>query len=630
MKLRTSCFNKAIFRKDMTRFAPVGALYTLCLIGGLTLMSASEDAYPFWIASRMTSCIQYMGLVNLLYGPLMAALLFGDLYNSRMCNGLHAMPLRRQELFATHIVSGLTYSLVPTAVMMLISLPMMTRTIVTNAWQISLYWWLATNLQFVCFFGFAVFAALCAGNWLGMAVVYAGLQGGTLLAYALIDAFYTPLLEGVITSDWLATLLCPLNVLLQSPIDVDPWTLLTRLFYGREAEMTAGFTLNSQWTGYFVWAAIGILFLGFAWLLYRKRDLESAGDPIAVKALVPIMQVLCSLGLGGLAGMVFQEMLSGSHNQLWLGYVVVFVAVAVAWFAVRMVLCRTSRVFQKRAFLGLLPVLAVMGLTLGATYLDIFGIEDWVPDASQVQSVQFSGYNWSKSTDPAGIEAAIRLHEIGLQEEDIPYNGRYDGDLLAQGLSLEEVYQATEDNEYDDEDYYLGNLLSAGTIYLTYDLGHGCQVSRRYLIWFDDEVIELMRTGNSNWEQYLESCKYGFIEGDPLDIEDLDQINVDGSRGFDPLSSEDRTSLLAALKADCEAGNLFNDRTAVFRTTYMDYETGEERYSYFYNIYLNLSTDAYGETRTMGISAAVYPKATNTIQWLRDHGYMNYEILTRE
>lgn len=628
MKLRTSCFNKAIFRKDLTRFAPVGVLYTLCLIAGLMLMAAPEDSYPFWIASRMTTCIQYMSIVNLFYGPLMAALLFGNLYNSRMCNGLHAMPLRRQELFVTHIASGLTYSCVPTAVMALISLPMMGRTIVENAWQISFYWWLASNLQFVCCFGIAVFAALCAGNWLGLGVVYAGIQGGSALATVLIDEFYTSLLDGVMTSDWLGLLLCPINALAQNPVDVDSWLLLTRLFYGRESEMTASFTLNSNWTGFVVWAGVGIVFMGIAWLLYRKRDLESAGDPIAVKALVPVMQVLCSLALGGIAGMVFQEMLSGANSKLQWGYVMVFAAVIVAWFAVRMVLCRTSRVFQKRAFLGLIPVLAVMGLTLGATYLDIFSIEDWVPDASQVVSVEFSGNNWGKATEPEQIEAAIQLHKLALQEEDIPYSGRYDKELLAQGLSLEEVYQTTRDTEYSDEDYYLNAFLRSGIIYITYDMGHGRTVSRRYLVWYDEEVLDLMQIITSGWERVWEYGQYGVIDGYPLNVEDLNQINVDGNRGYAPIATEDVRSLFAALQADCEEGKLFTRYDAAFRSTYTDYETGEEKYSYTYSISLNLAVaEAFGETHPMGFNVSVYPKATHTIQWLQDHGYMTYEIV---
>lgn len=57
-------------------------------------------------------------------------LLFGDLYNSRMCNALHAMPMRRETLFLTNVVSGLLFSMIPTAVMALLSVPLLNATIV--------------------------------------------------------------------------------------------------------------------------------------------------------------------------------------------------------------------------------------------------------------------------------------------------------------------------------------------------------------------------------------------------------------------------------------------------------------------------------------------------------------------
>ena len=108
MKSKTSFFNKTVFKKNLTRFAPVMAVYTLCLILGMMMLyqNNEEMGRTFWFASRMGECIQVMGLVNLFFAPLCAMLLFGDLYNSRMCNALHAMPMRRETLFLTNVVSA--------------------------------------------------------------------------------------------------------------------------------------------------------------------------------------------------------------------------------------------------------------------------------------------------------------------------------------------------------------------------------------------------------------------------------------------------------------------------------------------------------------------------------------------
>ena len=68
MKSKTSFFNKTVFKKNLTRFAPVMAVYTLCLILGMMMLYQinEEMGQAFWFASRIAGNLQLMGLVNLL------------------------------------------------------------------------------------------------------------------------------------------------------------------------------------------------------------------------------------------------------------------------------------------------------------------------------------------------------------------------------------------------------------------------------------------------------------------------------------------------------------------------------------------------------------------------------------
>ena len=156
MKLRTSFFNPTVFKKDLTRFAPTWVLYTIALF---MMMAICLDApYDYRKAQSIADTISFMAAVNLCYGLLNAQLLFGDLFNSRHVNALHAMPLRRETVFLTNAVSGLLFSLGPTAVMALLSMPLLAGTIVHNAWQIGLLWFVGVNLEFLCFFGIVFYA----------------------------------------------------------------------------------------------------------------------------------------------------------------------------------------------------------------------------------------------------------------------------------------------------------------------------------------------------------------------------------------------------------------------------------------------------------------------------------------
>jgi hypothetical protein len=101
MKSRISFFDKTVIRKDITRFLPLWLVY---FIGGTLVMLVSTiESRPESLARSLGTYIGLFGIINLVYALLAAQLLFGDLYNFRLCNALHAMPLRRETWFFSHV-----------------------------------------------------------------------------------------------------------------------------------------------------------------------------------------------------------------------------------------------------------------------------------------------------------------------------------------------------------------------------------------------------------------------------------------------------------------------------------------------------------------------------------------------
>lgn len=625
MTSRTSCFNKSLFRKNLTRFAPVGLLYCLCLVGGLVLMYTDKGSYTkmYYFATSLAASMKLMAWVNLAYGALMAYLLFSDLYNSRMCNGLHALPLRRQDLFVTNVVTGLVYSLVPTALMTLLSLPLLSATAVKNAGFLALYWFAVANLQFICFFGMAIFSALCAGNLLGMAVVYGLLQGGAILCYCLVDVLYTPLLSGVHTPDYLARILTPMYQYSQQYIRFPDFSYLLLLFQDREEEITTSFApVASVWHWTVALAVVGVVFCLAGWLLYRKRDLERAGDPVSVPALNPVMQVVVSLIGGAAVAAVFASI--GEPTSL-LNYVVLAVAIVVAWFAVKMVLCRSSRIFEKKAILGLLPVLAVVALSLIATYFDILNISGWVPKAENVRSVTIRVDGSSRiCTDPEDIENVLRIHALAL-EQAIPDDGVYDRASVEQG---DPQKITAEEWSYDDL-FLTDQLVMSAGVYLEYDLGYGRTASRSLLAWPLGESGERIRALHCDWDTYFDQAQH-FYYGDAyqLNMADITDLEVGGIRARDvpEVTPELLDSLLQALQADCTEGNLVSV-SSLHRGMFWSKAVDEEDEDSYYES-INLVLRIRPESRSYGgIYFTIYADSTHTIQWLRDHNLMAYEIV---
>ena len=59
MKSKTSFFNKTVFKKNLTRFAPVMAVYTLCLILGM-MMERAKVALPPRTSTYDVVIIEYL------------------------------------------------------------------------------------------------------------------------------------------------------------------------------------------------------------------------------------------------------------------------------------------------------------------------------------------------------------------------------------------------------------------------------------------------------------------------------------------------------------------------------------------------------------------------------------------
>lgn len=626
MQSKTSLFNGTVFKKNLTRFAPAWGLYLLCLLMGMVMLYA-DDGRAFWFASRMCENIQVMSLVNLFYAPLVAMLLFGDLYNSRMCNALHAMPLKREGWFLTNVLSGLVFSILPTAVIALLSIPLLMGTCVVNAWQIALLWFAGANLSFLCFFGMAVFSAFCVGSRLAMALVYAALNGGAYVIYLILDTIYIPMLFGVVTPTHWAVVLTPVaNFVDRTFMEVENFRQLQYLFQGRESEMTAEFWMVPEtWWNLIIRAIVGIVFMIVALLLYRRRKLECAGDAIAIRGLEPVFMVCISVAGAALAYM-FLTMFLGIYRGGPLSYLWMAFGLVVGWFAGRMLIERSIRVFRLQNWRGLAILAAAAAISIAATHFDVFGIEDWVPKAEKVESVTiYSRGSETTLTEEEDIRQIIRLHQLAL-ETRIADGGSYPLSYVQSLPEDTKVISKPDDGFGSEEDDFGEDSLYATSVTIGYQMKNGSQPTRCYNVWAEREAGDIMREYMSRWEVVWEHGRAGSGWYDPFDLDRINGISFDGKRlPEEETTAEAGESLLAAIQADCE------ERTM---TQSVEYHSGyfrrflEEEEDYVNTrilslmIYTYTGTD-FGQT---GVFVEVYPDSRNTLKWLEEHDLLTWEI----
>lgn len=609
MRSKTSCFNSAVIRKDITRFAPVWGVYTIGLVAALILMLANGgEGREYWPTEHLMEWPYFMGLFNFAYALLNAQLLFGDLYSSRSCYALHAMPLRRESWHLSHVAAGLLFSLVPTAVMTLFALPIAMSSCFVNGWQIPLVLFVGINLQYLFFFGVAVFSVFCAGNRLGMIAVYGILNLGACLLYVAVHNICEPMFFGVIFDSEPYEVFSPVARFMD--LDLFEVDSEARDLYFRwmEADKAEPIVLHfrhatESWGYYAVTALVGAAFLAVSLPLYRKRQLECAGDFAAFKILEPVITVLAALGAAVMARYLYQSFSNNGQND----YFLMFAAgLIIGWFAARMLLERTTRVFRKKSFLGLGALAVATAAVLGIVYLDPMGIETRIPDPEDIEYVWFGEYQFSSDSlsTPEEIEEARYLHRLGLEAR---LGEGDEGNFLREG-----VEGSWEDAAPQEVRYQIG-------FRLYYYLKDGSVVMRHYSVWADSEAGQILKKHYSNAATALR-----LNAPDDFNVENITDISLDGRHlPGEYCTREDIQSLWAAINADCAQGNMA--QTRFFHTGY--FLRGEQK-SIFddgnpeepeLTLYLSGGTDHTSHT---WLHLSIYPDSVNTVKWLQDRGLL--------
>lgn len=625
MQSKRSFFNKTAFKKNMTRFAPVWVLYSLLLVLAVVsnfMRNGAQDS-PYYFTYYFLNMPSTLAAFNVCYALVVVQLLFGDLYNSRMCNALHALPLRRENWFITNVASGLVFSLIPTLVMALAALPLLGNSMFQGAWKLAFLNMLIANLGYICCFGLAVFSAMCVGNRFTMIAGYGLLHTGAEIVYWVVDVLYTPMLYGVVTPVHPASVMTPAYHMTKTFYKYTDSSELSRLATQRNClwtELTAEFTLTGEWWRLWAIAGVGILFLALALILYRKRNLECAGDAVAFSFLRPVFQVLCTLFVT-VGSWYFLRDMVGFGTPEAVKYCLLL-AMIVGWFIGRMLVERSTRVFGRRNWYGLGILAAVMALSLVGTHFDVLNIEERLPDPDKIERVSL-GTNFTADnsmTDKADIEKVLRLHSLAIDERIDNYGlyvrGR-DGTFVEVVDSNDDKYDLTQENP---------ELTQAVNVRIYYTMKNGSTMERRYNIWSEKETGNIARELLSRWENISESKTVledgSEVNGAEYAARNILAFSLRGDRVLKDEKdlSQAAMSFLSAVKADCEAGNMVEN--SGYHKGYFQKKTltedwdGNEYYEQTEYLYVHLS----GEK--LSWSVHIYPDCENTIRWLQTHGVL--------
>lgn len=661
MKSRTSFSKLTTFKKDLTRYAPIWALYFIGMMMVLLDLRYYDD-YDRFAYSVMGDLVSSFGIVNIIYAGVIAVMLFGDLYNTRMCYSLHTIPMRRETMLLSHLASGILFSLVPNAVA---SLYLMLR--LEGLWYLALYWLLAATLQFIFFYGLAAASALLTGNRFAMLAVYAGFNFVSMLIYAVLETIYAPMLTGVVVDLGTFTRFSPVVHL------VDQFKFFK--FESYQVTVNEGINeyirthykylgLGDGWGYTAILGGLGIVAMTISVGLYRLRHLECAGDFVAfprTKGVACVIITLCVALCFALVG----ETISDGYI-LWMA-----VGLVVGFFGSLMLLERRVKVFRKKTFAGFGVLALAVIISFVAVTCDWFGIVHWTPEADQVKSVTISNYK-SSSYSYDDYYYGNRIRTTLTEKEEIADIIEAHEDILARLEEAEDRYEAT---------HY---------IVLTYTLNSGRTVTRAYSApanGVNYEIIskyfytpeQIMGIGTMSWEEYVQGISYLYAEGFEIQEEcygmlleamwmDCKQgavntngggntkfyveLNIDSPEGMRWRSlyiTEDAVNTIALLKKpeiilgytdwDSFVGSVTNistgagefaisqaDFAELLEALKLDAENGAilSGYKYGYEDILCeiVVADMYGNCRYLYLNKY----STNSLTWLVENGYLEYDL----
>lgn len=483
-KFSCNWFSFGIWRKQTFRFWPVWVSYLAIWLLSAPQMLGSYYGYGETMGLDATVYEFGRGLMQSLpavcglmavYAAIAAMAVYSYLYQHRSVSLFHSLPVRRETLFATNFITGLSFLVVPNLILTLyFGLLQMMRGATGDLVPL-LTWFAVTTLMAIFFFGLATLCATATATVLMLPVLYGIFNFLFVVVESVLRWLASMFLWGVTQGQLQYIRWSPMAYIMQNGFRTNGDECVEYTEMGMQIKSYLRF---EDWGYVLLVALAGLLFAAAALWLYRRWQSEAAGDLIAFSFLRPVFTYAwaagCSLmlgsflfillGEGSILGYLFgydgmdNGAVSNAGNLIFV--ICLLLGGTVGYFSANMLHKKSFRVFTKRDLRGYGAfVLALLALVL-CIKADVFDIEGWTPDADEVECV------WMDRIKLQGdeIPAAIRVHQAILSQREV----------------LEE--QLLTDVDYESEYFE--------TLTIRYQLKSGKEVTRQYSMLVNKSIVK--------------------------------------------------------------------------------------------------------------------------------------------
>ena len=471
MKSNKSLFNSTLFKSNITRFLPFSILFLIIeLIIYPTIVYFNYDLRNdldldslilLGIASDVFACI---------FACVFAILVFSYLFSANKCIAIHSFPIGRKALFTTNLISAYVLLVAPQLIGLGVAIPGILMFASAYAAKTALLLQFSTIflLSFIAL-SIGTLAMMLAGNAFAGAIIYVILNfvysTMVMLASFAMSIFGTGLSEDIFINEKSCYVLSPFVDLLVNLSQYD-----SEKFYGHK--------------GYYI--ALAIYFVvsfaicAFAFLLYKLRELEVAGEMAAFEKELPFIRVIVSI-IGGAILSIFICEISTAGKILYALLYIVFSFIV--YFATQMVLKRKFNIFSGKLVIRWLICCALsLGVVLGLAAFET----NYIPDANKVKSANINiSYN-IESKDEKNIKQIQELQKLLVE------NCRNNNNNLVKTV---EDYAEVPDNDYFN-------------VLIKYNLKNGKLVQRSYEYSGNDKKIANLIREIEGSNEYVDIFDY--------------------------------------------------------------------------------------------------------------------------
>ena len=408
MLSKKSYFDMGIFLKTVQRFWPIAVLYLGIWAFMMPMTFVGYYSYHDTAIDIVRQIPQGSVIMTAICGCVSALAVFSYLYNLRASVMYHSLPVKRQAMFVSNYAAGLSFMIVPNVLIYVLTLlvVMFKQGLNADVFAAAGIWLIATSLMGLFFYSFATLLAMIVGTWFMMPVVYGILNFTAVVIESIVHAALDVLIYGYQAGQTVMTVFSPV-VYMMSEFRFYKWENSYRYLYVE----------SRIWIYMTALTMLAIAMTILSMYVYKKRNMETAGDIITVKPLQPVFKYCFASGCAIVIG-AFMYGILGFDNGFAM-YLFALIGGAIGYLVAAMALRKSFRL-KKSAIKGYAVFAAVVTLLFCAVSLDLFGVEKYMPAASRVDNaiISIEGEQLSVERGDISLAELMSIHRTIVAQKD--------------------------------------------------------------------------------------------------------------------------------------------------------------------------------------------------------------------